>query len=94
MIWWTLRRGQTCAVEQILGDLRADPERHLGVLHHPDQILGGPVSSHDQPLRRTPPDLRCRPAVLIADHSAVLGLPPASAAVRARAVAADDRFRK
>jgi hypothetical protein len=36
-----LRRDQTCAVEEILGDLRADPEWHLGVLHH-SEILGGP----------------------------------------------------
>ena len=45
-----LRRDQTCAVEEILGDLRADPERHLGVLHHPDQHLGRLVGIHDQPL--------------------------------------------
>ena len=29
-----LRRDQTRAVEEILADLRADPERHLPVLHH------------------------------------------------------------
>jgi hypothetical protein len=31
-----LRRDQTRAVEEILGDLRANAERHLGVLHHLD----------------------------------------------------------
>jgi hypothetical protein len=50
-----LCRDQTCAVEEVLGDLCADPERHLGVLHHPDQHLGGLAGSHDQSLGGAPP---------------------------------------
>jgi hypothetical protein len=73
-----LRGCQTRAVEEILGDLRADPERHLAVLHHPDQHLRGPVGSHDQPLRRAPPYMGRSAAVLVADHSPVVGLPLAS----------------
>jgi hypothetical protein len=70
-----LGRDQTCAVEEILGDLRADPERHLGVLHHSDQHLSCVVGGHDQSLGGAPPDLGRSAAVLVADHSAVLRSP-------------------
>ena len=89
-----LRRDQTRAVEEILGDLRADPERHLGVLHHLDEHLRRMVGGHDQPLGRAAPDLGRSPAVLVADHRAVLGLPPGSAAVGSRGVTPDDRRRQ
>jgi hypothetical protein len=89
-----LRRDQTRAVEEILGDLGADSERHFGVLHHPDQHLGRLVGGHDQPFGGAPPNLRCRSAVLVADDSSWLGLSLAPAAVGSRAVAAHDRLRK
>lgn len=52
-----LRSHQTRAVQEILRDLRADPKRHLPVLHHPGRHLRRLVGSHDQPLGRAPPDL-------------------------------------
>jgi hypothetical protein len=62
---------------------------------HPlEQQSDGLVCRHDQPLGGTPPNLRRSAAVLVADHSAVLGLPLAPAPARSRAVAADDRLGK
>jgi hypothetical protein len=89
-----LRRDQTRAVKGILGDLRADPERHFGVLHHSDQIFGSPVGSHDQPLSSASTHLRGSATVLVADDSSRLGLPLAPSAVGPRAIAADDRLGK
>jgi hypothetical protein len=89
-----LRRDQTRAVEEILGDLCTDPERHVGVLHHLDQHLRRLVGGHDQPLRRATPDLGRGAAVLVADHRAVLGLPPAPAAVGSRGATPDHRRRQ
>jgi hypothetical protein len=40
-----LCRDQTCAVEEVLGDLCADPDQHLG----------GQAGSHDQSLGGAPP---------------------------------------
>ena len=91
MIWMDLRRDQTRAVEEILGDLRADPERHLPVLHHSDQHLGSLVGIHDQPLGSAAPDLGPSATVLVADDCAVFGLSLASAAVGSRGVTSDDR---
>jgi hypothetical protein len=89
-----LRRDQPCPVEEILSDLRADSERHFGILHHPDHILGGPVGGHNQSLGCAPPHLGRSAPVLVADHSAVLGLALASSAVRTVAIAAHDRLGK
>jgi hypothetical protein len=94
MIWWTCVAIRPERSRKILGDLRADPEWHIGVLHHLDQILGGPVGSHDQSLGGAPPHLRSSAAVLVADNSSRLGLSLASAAVGSRAVAAHDRLGK
>jgi hypothetical protein len=89
-----LRRDQTRAVEDIVGDLGPHPVRHLRVVQPLKQLPRHVVGAHDQPLCCTAPDLRRGAAVLVADHSAVLGLPFAPAAVGSRAVAADDRLGK
>jgi hypothetical protein len=89
-----LRRDQTGAVEEILSDLRADPERHLGVLHHLDQHLGRLIGSHDQSFSGSPPDLGGSAAVLVEDDSSGLGFALAPAAVGSRGVTPDDCVRQ
>src|SRR5512133_513849 len=89
-----LRRDQTCAVEEVLGDLGPHAVRHLRVVQPLEQLLRHVVLARDQPLGRAPPHLRRGTAVLVADYRAVLGLPLAPAAVWSRAVAADDHLWK
>ena len=89
-----LRRDQTCAVEEILGDLGADSEGHLGVLHHLDQQLRHLVGRHDQSLGCAATHLRRSTAMEVAHERPVHRFATAPLARLQRAVAAQDRGRQ
>ena len=82
-----LRRDQTCAVEEILGDLGAVSEGHLGVLHHLDQQLRHLVGRHDQLLGCAATHLRRSTAMEVAHERPVHRFATAPLARLQRAVA-------